>query len=98
MESLAWLSFVNMIRQFGNMLVLSAVYSSKVLDFLVDEQELKQLLERTIQFLHSLAPISTTLAKDCELLIVIREKIEKGFKISENANSFTAFGSNMQFV
>ena len=80
------------------MLVLSAVYSSKLLDFLVDEQELKRLLDRTIQFLHSLAPISTTLAKDCELLTVIREKIEKGFKLSENVNTSTAFGSNMRFV
>ena len=80
------------------MLVLSAVYSSKVLDFLVDELELKHLLERTIQFLHSLAPISTTLAKDCELLMVIRGKIEKGFKISENVNNSTVLGLNKRFV
>ena len=92
------LLFTDVNRQFGNMLVLSAVYSSKVLDFLVDEQELKRLLERTIQFLRSLAPISTTLAKDCELLTVVREKIERGFKISDNVNTSTVFGSGMRFV
>ncbi|GAB7360772.1 hypothetical protein MBLNU230_g0760t1 [Neophaeotheca triangularis] len=57
--------------QFGNMLVLSATYYNKYLKQLIDSEKLKVLLERTIQFLRRLAPISPTCSNDC----VILEKI-----------------------
>lgn len=78
------------------MLVLAAVHSSKLLSFLLDEDAFKRLLDRTIDFLRSLAPISSTLKKDSELLSVIRDKISHGFKGgSDYVNPTGSFGSNM---
>ena len=55
------------IRQFGNMLVLSAVYRSQ-LGYLVDQARVVSLLERTIDFLHRLKNISETLHTDAKIL------------------------------
>ena len=61
-------------RQFGNMLVLAATYQSKHLSWLLAKDDLPALMNRTINFLNSLAPISTTLAEDALLLTHIRDK------------------------
>ena len=53
--------------QFGNMLVLIATQRSW-LSHLLDKREVVRLLDRTIRFLSSLAPISTTLAADADIL------------------------------
>lgn len=68
----------NLFRQFGNMLVLSATYQSKHLSWLITREDLLYLLNRTINFLSSLAPISTTLAVDALLLTHIRDKVDGG--------------------
>lgn len=54
--------------QFGTMLVLSVTYYNTYLKSLINSEKLKGLLERTIQFLHRLAPISPTCSKDCDTL------------------------------
>lgn len=63
----AFLANVPLIRQFGNMLVLSAVYRSQ-LGYLVDQAKVVSLLERTIDFLHRLKNISETLHTDAKIL------------------------------
>lgn len=54
--------------QFGNMLVLSAVFNNEYMKTLVPEPKFKRLLQRTIGFLRRLAPISPTCAADCSIL------------------------------
>ena len=68
----------NTSSQFGNMLVLAATYRSRHLSWLVTKDELLTLLRRTIDFLSSLAPISTTLAVDAQILAHIKERIVNG--------------------
>ncbi|EMC95763.1 hypothetical protein BAUCODRAFT_123059 [Baudoinia panamericana UAMH 10762] len=60
--------------QFGNMLVLSATWHSRVLRRLVETrgQEFPELLERTIGFLRKLRGISPTCTHDCQILERIR--------------------------
>ena len=65
--SYAFLANVSLIRQFGNMLVLSAVYRSQ-LGYLVDRAKVVSLLERTINFLYRLKDISETLHTDAIIL------------------------------
>jgi hypothetical protein len=60
--------------QFGNMLVLSATYTSH-LSQLVDREKLRTLLDRTVKFLLQSRHISPTLCKDAEILTMIRRKI-----------------------
>ncbi|KAM5443917.1 hypothetical protein MferCBS31731_001163 [Microsporum ferrugineum] len=60
--------------QFGNMLVLSATYTSQ-LSALVDGEKLYALLNRTIKFLLQSKHISPTLRKDAEILTLIRRKL-----------------------
>ncbi|KAK2750723.1 hypothetical protein FQN57_002796 [Myotisia sp. PD_48] len=60
--------------QFGNMLVLSATYTSQ-LSQLVDGNKLYTLLNRTIDFLLKSRHISPTLRKDAEILTLIRQKL-----------------------
>ncbi|EGD94742.1 hypothetical protein TESG_02247 [Trichophyton tonsurans CBS 112818] len=60
--------------QFGNMLVLSATYTSQ-LSALVDGDKLCALLDRTIKFLLRSQHISPTLRKDAEILTLIRRKL-----------------------
>ncbi|EGD84446.2 uncharacterized protein TERG_00724 [Trichophyton rubrum CBS 118892] len=60
--------------QFGNMLVLSATYTSQ-LSALVDGDKLCALLDRTIKFLLRSRHISPTLRKDAEILTLIRRKL-----------------------
>ena len=67
--------FAESSRQFGNMLVIAAVLESQ-LSWLVDKREAIALMDRTIIFLKSLAPISSTLGTDASLLETIRRKIE----------------------
>ncbi|MCJ1355148.1 MAG: hypothetical protein MMC33_005139 [Icmadophila ericetorum] len=74
--------------QFGNMLVLSAVYRSQ-LGYLVDQAKVVNLLERTINFLHRLKNISETLHTDAKIL-------ENVLQVVKNEDSATAssFSSN----
>ena len=58
------------------MLVIAAVVESENLSWLVDKGDALRLLDRTIRFLRSLAPISTTLGTDASLLQTIRGKID----------------------
>ncbi|KAI9758858.1 MAG: hypothetical protein M1840_003741 [Geoglossum simile] len=54
--------------QFGNLLVLQAAYRSPLLRPIVKPEELKKLMEKTIQFFRNLAPISPTLETDGQIL------------------------------
>ena len=67
--------YANPGRQFGNMLVIAAVLQSH-LSWLIEKREVIKLLDRTINFLRSLAPISTTLGTDANLLETIKAKID----------------------
>jgi hypothetical protein len=60
-------------RQFGNMLVLSAIWRTEHLRKLVNPDAFRRLLSRTISFLHRLSPISPTCQLDCSIL----EKIQR---------------------
>ncbi|KAL1967833.1 hypothetical protein VTN77DRAFT_2522 [Rasamsonia byssochlamydoides] len=68
--------------QFGNMLVLSATYMSSLSE-LVDRNELRRLLQRTINFLLKSKNISPSLRADAEILTEIYRKI---FGESPNVN------------
>jgi hypothetical protein len=61
-------------RQFGSMLVLSAVYNSSLSE-LVERSTLKRLLDRTIKFLLHNGSRSPTLRADARILTEIYEKI-----------------------
>ncbi|RMZ92572.1 hypothetical protein DV736_g180, partial [Chaetothyriales sp. CBS 134916] len=63
--------------QFGNMLVLSATFTSsrKELRDLISESLIRKLLDRTIKLLHDNAKISPVLAKDANILRHVRSKI-----------------------
>ena len=63
--------------QFGNVLVLAAVLESR-LHWLVERAEVLRLLRRTIAFLRSLSPISSTLSTDASVLESVLRKIEAG--------------------
>ncbi|TKA83279.1 hypothetical protein B0A55_00792 [Friedmanniomyces simplex] len=56
--------------QFGNMLVLSATYYNKYLNFLISDHKdrFQTLLSRTIRFLRRLSTISPTCSVDCAIL------------------------------
>ncbi|CAG8066330.1 unnamed protein product, partial [Penicillium nalgiovense] len=60
--------------QFGNMLVLSATFMSSLKE-LVDSEQLKRLLLRTIGFLIQSEKLSPTLRADARILTEIYEKI-----------------------
>ena len=62
------------LRQFGNMLVLAATYKSK-LAFLVPADQLERLFDRTITFLRSFRPISSTLAQDAVILENLKQVV-----------------------
>ena len=64
--------------QFGNLLVLSAAYKSKTLGQYVANSKLNHLFDRTIKMLNELAPISSTLARDCEILRCLRKVVFEG--------------------
>ncbi len=61
-------------RQFGNILVLAATYKS-TLSYLVSAEQLEHLFNRTIKFLRTLRPISSTLAQDALILESLRQVI-----------------------
>jgi hypothetical protein len=61
--------------QFGNNLVLAAVYRSHF-QFLISKEELVSLLNRTIAFLTRLSAISNTLQTDASILGGILHHIE----------------------
>ncbi|KAH0566193.1 hypothetical protein GP486_000407 [Trichoglossum hirsutum] len=54
--------------QFGNLLVLQAAYRSELLRETVNADDLKYLMEKTIQFFKHLSPISPTLRIDANIL------------------------------
>ena len=62
--------------QFGNMLVLSATYKSR-LSFMIRRDEIVGLLERTIRFINSHRPTSTALGKDASILEGILSNIDE---------------------
>jgi hypothetical protein len=73
--------FGTMHAQFGNMLVLAAVYKSKIYQHLPHDtpltpRALDALFERTIDALKENAPNSPILQVDLEVLINLREKLE----------------------
>ena len=63
--------------QFGNMLVLAATYKSSQLNWLMPKSTLISLLQRTIKFLDTLSPISTTLRADAEILKNVLSIVEQ---------------------
>ena len=50
------------------MLVLSATFYNKSLNYLVPQERFEKLMGRTIKFLRRLSPISPTCAADCGIL------------------------------
>jgi hypothetical protein len=75
-------------RQFGNMLVLAATYVN--LPQYVQKKELMDLLDRTIQFLSELGPISSTLKFDAQVLGEIRSNILSEGREPRAAPSFSS--------
>ena len=76
------------------MLVLAATYRSGHLSWLIEKDDLLSLLNRTINFLMSQAPVSTTLFTDATLLKHIKDKIEGTAKSSvEVPQPTSSFGS-----
>ncbi|KAK5073427.1 hypothetical protein LTR70_010251 [Exophiala xenobiotica] len=63
--------------QFGNVLVLAATFNSPnpQLRSLVSEGKLRELLVRTIRFLHDKASISPALGKDAQILRHVQNKL-----------------------
>lgn len=55
------------------MLVLAATYHNRYMKSLVKKDDFQRLLERTIEFLRKLCPISPTCKHDCSIL----EKVHK---------------------
>lgn len=66
--------FSFLLRQFGNMLVLSAAYNSPLRP-LVDGDKLLSLLDRTIKFLAQNRYISPSLRRDADILSSIKRKM-----------------------
>src|SRR5262249_43231099 len=64
------------LRQFGNLLVLQAAYRHPKLRSFVDKDVLKNLLEKTLHFLHTLSPISPSLAQDVLILKDAASKLD----------------------
>ncbi|KAK6505102.1 hypothetical protein TWF481_007024 [Arthrobotrys musiformis] len=62
--------------QFGNLLVLQAAYRHPKLREFVNRATLGDLLEKTIGFLHTLAPISPSLALDAQILEEASTKLD----------------------
>jgi len=62
-----------MYRQFGNMLVLSAAWSTHDLRRFIDQDRFQELLDRTIGLLSKFSSISPTCREDCNIL----EKIQQ---------------------
>ena len=56
------------------MLVLAATFKSR-LAYLIPAEQLEHLFDRTIKFLRSLRPISSSLAQDAQILESLREVI-----------------------
>jgi hypothetical protein len=74
MPSRRQLTNLSLVRQFGNMLVLSATYMSSLSE-LVDRNQLQRLLRRTIDFLLRSKNISPSLRADADILTEIYRKI-----------------------
>ncbi|KAK6359731.1 hypothetical protein TWF696_000871 [Orbilia brochopaga] len=62
--------------QFGNLLVLQAAYKHPMLNRFVDKDILRDLLLKTIHFLHTLSPISPSLREDVMILEDARSKLD----------------------
>ena len=93
-----WETLANLIRQFGNVLVLAATFNSPnpQLRSLVPEEKLRGLLMRTINFLDDKASISPALGKDAQILRHVQNKL---FPSSGNARFYpnsanSSFSSN----
>lgn len=62
--------------QFGNLLILQAVYQSSVLRGMIPQQVLADLIPKTIHWLHTLTPISPALRRDAIMLHNAAEKLD----------------------
>ena len=69
--------------------------NSRHLHWLVERKEVIKLLERTIRFLRSLAPISSTLAVDADVLLHVLNRISPGMaeKIAAGGRLNASFSS-----
>ncbi len=63
-------------RQWGNLLILSVVRTDPVLGRFVNEQTLKELFDKTIEFFKIVAHPSSSLAHDLAILKGLREELE----------------------
>lgn len=82
-------------RQFGNMLVLYAVFTSPHpgLNTLVDEHTIKRLHDRTIDILRENEMISPILAKDLTILDHVRTRVfgpATSYPAASAASSFSS--------
>ncbi|KAI9787488.1 MAG: hypothetical protein M1839_000017 [Geoglossum umbratile] len=79
--------------QFGNLLVLQAAYRSQLLRPIVRPDDLRYLMEETIQFFRHLAPISPTLETDAQILESSMKTLDFNQNVSApSAALFNAFG------
>lgn len=62
--------------QFGNLLVLQAAYQSPALKNMIAPQVLCDLITKTIRWLQTLAPISSALRKDAQILENAASKLD----------------------
>ncbi|KAL7272549.1 hypothetical protein RUND412_004639 [Rhizina undulata] len=62
--------------QFGNLLVLQAAYQSPSLKNMISPQTLRDLINKTVHWLHTLAPISDALRKDAAILENAASKLD----------------------
>ncbi|TAQ83141.1 hypothetical protein B7494_g8535 [Chlorociboria aeruginascens] len=77
--------------QFGNLLVLQAVYQNELVKHLINRDVLRELLEKTISFLKSVAHPTSALSTDVKILIHTGTKL--GLLGKEN-QSFTSVNSD----
>ncbi|KAK5240030.1 hypothetical protein LTR16_011204 [Cryomyces antarcticus] len=75
--------------QFGNMLVLVAVYNLEHLSYLISRHTLDLLLKRTINLLDQLAPHSPTMRTNAAILRRISPANNARTPVSSTSSSFT---------
>ena len=82
------------LRQFGNMLVLYATFTSPHpgLRSLVDEGTLRRLHDRTVRILRENEFISPVLAKDLKILEHVKTKVfpPSSYPVGSTASSFSS--------
>jgi hypothetical protein len=80
-------------RQFGNCLTLQAAYRSNgPLKDMISPQELRELLDKTINFLYKLGPICPALMTDARILQHTRNIVFPLEPMSSQDQMSTSFG------